>query len=82
MARSAGDHQPDISEYSVMQTVRRQIHTDQEIGLVARCDERTIERVVTESVHQMWTDSRIKTYLPVLALRRARDEIRATTGHG
>jgi hypothetical protein len=37
-----------------------------------------IDRVVTESVHTMWADSRIKTYLPVLALRRARVEIQAT----
>jgi phosphatidate phosphatase APP1 len=80
MTSSAHVGQPNISEHTVIETVRRQIHTDQEIGLVVDCDETVIERVVTEAVLEMWATSRIKTYLPVLALRRARDEIRVTAG--
>jgi phage gp37-like protein len=72
---------PNITEYTVIETVRRQLHTDQEIGLIVSCDDSMIDRVVTASVHDLWSDSRIKTYLPVLALRRARDEIQATAGH-
>ena len=80
MASIGNVGQPDITEPGVIETVRRQILTDQEIGLIADCDETTIDRVVTTSVRTLWSDSRIKTYLPVLALRRARDEIQATAG--
>jgi hypothetical protein len=61
---------------SIMDQLSRQLETDAETGVIAWCDRDDMARVVADSVQTLWTESRIKTYIPVLALRRARDEIR------
>jgi hypothetical protein len=69
--------QDQISPESIMDRLYRQLESDTASGVIGQCSEAEMKRVVTTSVHALWNESRIKTFVPVLALRRARDEIRA-----
>jgi hypothetical protein len=71
---------PELTEDVVERRVHRQLETDREDGILIDCDDSLITSAAAQSVHELWGTSRIKTYLPVLALRRARDQIQATAG--
>lgn len=71
---------PELTEATVEARVQRQLHTDCEDGIIVPVDDAQIARTAAACVHDLWTTSRIKTYLPVLALRRARDQIQAAAG--
>jgi hypothetical protein len=70
---------PELTPDSIIERLHRQLDTDRDDGLLAGCDETLLDNVIVQSVHGLWEESRIKTYVPVLALRRARDQIRAAT---
>lgn len=59
-----------------MTRLRRQLDADCELGLFAPCMEDDLTRVVSDSVQSLWAESSIKLYLSILALQRARDQIR------
>ena len=77
MPESVLTQQADLTPDALINRLRRQLDADCELGLVERCSEETLDRVVTQIVMSLWEASRVKTYLPILALRKAREEIRA-----
>jgi hypothetical protein len=69
----------NLSPESVRSTIRRQIEADWELGLVRQCEPEQLESIIARSVDELWAQSRIKTFLPVLALRHARDQLQEHT---
>ena len=67
--------QANLTPEALMSRLRLQLDCDCDLGLFPRCPEEDLERVVSESVASLWAESRIKLYLPILALRRARKAI-------
>lgn len=80
MQTSAMMIQTELTPESIMDRLRHQLETDCEVGLIAPCSDDDLARAVSDSVQALWNESRIKTYVPILALRRARDEIRTNAG--
>ncbi len=68
-------HSPE----TVIAKVRRQRDDDCELGRIAPCADKELDRAATETVQAMWASSRIKTFLQVLALRGAREQLQLTT---
>jgi hypothetical protein len=58
---------------AIVSQVRRQL--DSETGQNGKVPESLIDRMADEAVRQLW-DSRVKTFVPVLALRQARERLR------
>lgn len=65
-----------LTPESMMTGLRRQLEADAAQGTRSPWPDGAVDRVVTDTVESLWRDSRIKTYLPVLALRQARDTLR------
>jgi hypothetical protein len=65
----------NLSPETVRTTIRRQLEADTQLGLVQRCEPAQLESIIARSVDALWAESRIKIFLPVLALRHARDEL-------
>lgn len=68
--------QSQLTPDAIKHRLRHQVETDVEQGLLPACADDALERVITSAVDTVWEASRIKIYVPVLALRRARDEMR------
>ncbi len=64
---------------TVTTRVRHQLDADCELGLFPAHADDELDRIAARSVESLWGTSRIKTFLPIFALRHARDEIRAST---
>ncbi len=69
--------QQDLTPEAIMERLRRQLEADCELGLFAPCTAAELDEVARASVQALWAESRIKTYVPILALRRARNAIGA-----
>ena len=76
MEPTAQTAQDQLTLDSIMDGLCRQLDSDTQNGVIGRCNRDDMTRVVNDCVQSLWSESRIKTYIPVLALRRARDEIR------
>ena len=63
---------PSIPEPIIAQ-VRRQLADDDQVG--ARVPTGVLDRVADQAVRELWS-SRVKTFVPVLALRTAREILR------
>ena len=68
-------HSPE----TVIAGVGRQRDDDCELGRLAPCADKELDRGTTETVQAMWASSRIKTLLQVLVLREAREQLQLTT---
>lgn len=69
--------QAQLTADSIKVRLRRQIHTDCAEGILTPCSDVELDRIVAATVDRLWAASRVKIYVPVLALRQTRDEIRA-----
>jgi hypothetical protein len=58
---------------AIVTQIRRQLDAD--TGQNGKVSESVLDRVADEAVRQLW-DSRVKTFVPVLALRQAREWLR------
>jgi len=67
--------QLQLSPEAVIAGVRRQLDDDWTLGRFPSCSQQERDRVAAETVDAMWPTSRIKAFLPVLALRRARERL-------
>lgn len=63
------------------QRVRRQLDADCDLGRFQPCPATLLDQVAAQSVHQLWDESRIKTFVPVLALRQAREALHDCPSH-
>ena len=63
---------------ALVSTVRRQLDADCELGLFSHCPPSKLDQIAAHSVESLWDRSRIKAFLPLLALRQAREELRST----
>jgi hypothetical protein len=79
MRTSPLSHDSDMTLESATTRVRHQLDADCEVGLFPAYPEAELDRIAARSVQSLWGTSRIKTFLPIFALRQARDEIRADT---
>lgn len=69
--------QANLTPDDIKSQLRRQLASDFADGILTPCAEDVLDRVVAECVEDLWSTSRIKIFVPVLALRHARDEIHA-----
>ncbi|MDQ4099690.1 MAG: hypothetical protein M3121_04255 [Chloroflexota bacterium] len=67
--------QVQLSPEAVIAGVRRQLDDDWTRGRCPSCSQQERDRVAVETVHELWPTSRIKAFLPVLALRQARERL-------
>lgn len=68
--------QEDTTVEALVSTVRRQLDADCELGLFSHCPPSTLDQIAARSVELLWGRSRIRAFLPLLALRQAREELR------
>jgi hypothetical protein len=69
-----------LSPEGVIAGVCRQLADDCTRGRVPSCSPEARARVAAETVDALWPTSRIKAFLPVLALRRARERLQTADG--
>ena len=70
-----------VSPEAVIARVRNEVKRDCEVGRFDPCPPtEAVDRVVATAVSELW-NSRVKTFVPVLALRTAREmnEVRRTS---
>jgi len=79
MHQSPFSREAELTPEAVASTVRHQLAADRDLGLMPPRPDDELDRIATLSVQALWDKSRIKTFLPVLAVRHARDAIRATS---
>jgi hypothetical protein len=60
--------------------VREQLESERTRGAFAGCADAVLDEAATRSVAGLWATSRIKTYLPILALRRAHELLEPGAG--
>ncbi|HVL23013.1 MAG TPA: hypothetical protein VM450_02965 [Thermomicrobiales bacterium] len=78
MQSSPFSRDTDMTLETITTRVRHQLDADCDAGLIAPRPGAELDRIAARSVASLWDSSRIKTYLPILALRHARNEIHAT----
>jgi hypothetical protein len=69
----------DIDPGTVVDVVCRQLRDDLARGAITRTTPDEIQRIATECVQSLWDTSRIRTFLPVLAVRHARERLQANS---
>jgi hypothetical protein len=79
MHQSPFTRESELTPEAVTSRVRQQLADDCELGLATPRPDDELDRIAAHSVQVLWDESRIKTFLPVLAIRHARDAIRATS---
>jgi hypothetical protein len=77
MQSSPFSRDTDMTLETITTRVRHQLDADCEVGLIAPRPSVELDRIAARSVAALWESSRIKTFLPIIALRQARDELRA-----
>jgi hypothetical protein len=80
MHQSPFTRETELTPEAVTSSVRQQLAADRELGLMTPRPDDELDQIATLTVQALWDQSRIKTFLPVLAIRHARDTIRATSG--
>jgi hypothetical protein len=66
-----------VSPESITTRLCQELQDDCERGLLPACERDEVDRVVQHTVQALWEHSTIKTFLPVLALRQAREQLQA-----
>ena len=66
-----------LSPEGVTAGVRRQLDEDWACGHFPACSQHERDCVAAETVDALWPTSRIKAFLPILALRRARERLQS-----
>jgi hypothetical protein len=61
---------------TLIATVRRQLNADCDVGLFAPHPPGKLDLIAARSVESLWERSRIKSFIPLLALREAREQLR------
>jgi hypothetical protein len=70
--------QIDLTPELATQRVRHQLDADRAQGFIAPHPDATLDRDAARSVERLWAASRIKTFLPILAARQARETLQAS----
>jgi hypothetical protein len=68
--------QKHMTVETVIDTVRRQLNADCDVGLFALYPSGEMDLIAARSVESLWERSRIKAFIPLLALREAREQLR------
>ena len=72
MATGAAATQQGLTPEVIMERVREALAADRAKGHYPWCGDADIERVAVQCVIALWDASCVKTFIPILALRRAR----------
>ena len=78
MQSSPFSRDTEMTLESLTTRVRHQLDADCDAGLIAPRPGAELDQIAARSAASLWPSSRIKIFLPVLALRHARNEIRAS----
>lgn len=69
------EHSEDLTTEGLITMVRGALEEDCAVGVVGPVPGEELHRIATESVLSLWSQSRIKTFLPLLAVRHARERL-------
>lgn len=75
MSISSPTQNDALTPEDLIATVRRDLEDGRTVGSLSNVDDAELDRITAESVHALWNYSRVKSFLPVLSIRRARQRL-------